>query len=294
MLLEIEDVFHVGAAPSVDRLVIVADDADILAIAGEESHKLELSVVRVLILVDDDVAKALLPTLEDIGATLPKADDLANQIVEVERLKALKRRLVAREDLHRDLVVLVDAGAVSLRLAPGFDVDECVLRGRDSRDDRADVEVSTGAQRSQDLAHDAHRVGLIENRELFTAKAERARLGAEDQEAEAMKRRDLKVLGDLRADEVDNAVAHLGRGLVGEGHREDRPRSNALFEEARDALGHDPRLARTRARQNQQRTIPMLDRRLLRRIQPDHFSRASTPIPNAKGACKRLGELSKK
>ena len=59
VLLEVEDVPDVGAAPAVDRLVVVADDADVAVLAAEQLDELVLRAVRVLVLVDEDVLKAV-------------------------------------------------------------------------------------------------------------------------------------------------------------------------------------------------------------------------------------------
>ena len=117
---------------------------------------------------------------------------------------------------------------------------------------------------------DAHRVGLVEDRELRAAEAERLRLGAEHEEAEAVERRDVQVLRDRLADEIDDALAHLGGGLVSERHREDRPRRDAALEQARHALRDDARLARARAGEDEHRPHVVLDGSLLRRVQRNH------------------------
>ena len=54
-VLELDDVAHVGAAEGVDRLVLVADDADVAVVGGEQQHQVVLHPVRVLVLVDEDV-----------------------------------------------------------------------------------------------------------------------------------------------------------------------------------------------------------------------------------------------
>ena len=58
-LAEREQVRGRRAAPAVDGLVVVADHGDVAALcAGQQPHQLELRVVRVLELVDQDVAVA--------------------------------------------------------------------------------------------------------------------------------------------------------------------------------------------------------------------------------------------
>ena len=54
---EVEDAAHVGAAEAVDRLVGVADDREVAAVAGERPQQRDLAGVGVLVLVDEDVAE---------------------------------------------------------------------------------------------------------------------------------------------------------------------------------------------------------------------------------------------
>ena len=60
VLLEAQDVADLGAAPAVDRLVVVADAADVAVGAGEEAEPEVLGDVGVLVLVDEDVAEPAL------------------------------------------------------------------------------------------------------------------------------------------------------------------------------------------------------------------------------------------
>ena len=60
ILLELEDVLDVGPAPGVDRLVRVADDADVAVPQRQRVGDDVLGVVRVLVLVDQDVLEPLL------------------------------------------------------------------------------------------------------------------------------------------------------------------------------------------------------------------------------------------
>src|SRR5204862_238157 len=72
-----------ATAPSEDRLIVVADDGDVAMWLGEEPEELELRVVRVLELVDEDVAK---PTPEPgcrrrvIAEQLQRERDLVAEI----------------------------------------------------------------------------------------------------------------------------------------------------------------------------------------------------------------------
>ncbi len=52
---EVEDAADVGAAERVDRLVRVADDGEVAAVARELAEQRHLAGVGVLVLVDEDV-----------------------------------------------------------------------------------------------------------------------------------------------------------------------------------------------------------------------------------------------
>ena len=57
--LEVEDVADVGAAPAVDRLILVADDGDAAGAPRQAAHQPVLHAVGVLELVDQHVIEAL-------------------------------------------------------------------------------------------------------------------------------------------------------------------------------------------------------------------------------------------
>ena len=59
ILLEAQDVGDLGAAPGIDRLVVVADAAKVAARLGEQFQPFVLALVGILIFVDEDVAEAV-------------------------------------------------------------------------------------------------------------------------------------------------------------------------------------------------------------------------------------------
>src|SRR5207244_11732403 len=58
--LEFEDVADLGAAPAVDRLIVVADAAQVAVLLGQQPQPQILRDVGVLVLVDQQVAEAAL------------------------------------------------------------------------------------------------------------------------------------------------------------------------------------------------------------------------------------------
>ena len=59
VLFEAQDVGDLGPAPGIDRLVVVADAAEVAARLGEQFQPVILGCVGVLIFVDEDVEEAL-------------------------------------------------------------------------------------------------------------------------------------------------------------------------------------------------------------------------------------------
>src|SRR5262249_15611477 len=66
VVLEAKDVRDLSAAPAVNRLIVVADAADVLALLGEQPEPEILGLVGILIFVDQDIPEALLVEFEDI------------------------------------------------------------------------------------------------------------------------------------------------------------------------------------------------------------------------------------
>ena len=94
ILLEIENVADIGAAPAVDRLVFVAHHADVIVRLREQAHQLILAAVGVLIFVDHDVAQPAIPGVPRVLIVEEQADAFEQQIVEIERIGLVQRLLV--------------------------------------------------------------------------------------------------------------------------------------------------------------------------------------------------------
>ena len=254
--LELQDVAHVGRAESVDRLVRVPDHRDVAVLGREEPDQLVLGKVGVLVLVDEHVAEPVPVVLEHVGAGAQHDDGVREQVVEVHGV----RRAQA------PLVLLVEPGdpcpvrVLGAEPVGGVDVGpwQLGLRRRDRGGDRAGREP---AQVEPLLAHehldDVARVGVVVDREARLV-AEPVRVRPQEPKARGVEREHPHPLG-AAADELDDARAHLVRRLVRERDREDREwRRVARREQVRDPAGEHPRLARTRARHDEERAAPVL------------------------------------
>jgi hypothetical protein len=93
VLLELEDVLHLRAAPRIDRLVVVADAADVLALLGEQAEPEILDAVGVLILVDHDVAEALLVS-RALAIGLEDREHVEQQVAEIAGVERLQPLLI--------------------------------------------------------------------------------------------------------------------------------------------------------------------------------------------------------
>lgn len=94
MLRELEDVADVRAAPRIDALVIVADHAEVAAFADQHLDDRELRGVRVLILVDQQIAVTVLVVRQHIGKIAEQLVHQKQHIVEIERILQLEKLLI--------------------------------------------------------------------------------------------------------------------------------------------------------------------------------------------------------
>ncbi len=88
ILLEPQDVPHLGPAPAIDRLVIVAHAADILVPLRQQPQPEVLGDVGILILVDEDVAEPALILGQHVWVRLKDGDNMQQQVTEIDGIQA--------------------------------------------------------------------------------------------------------------------------------------------------------------------------------------------------------------
>ena len=264
VLLEAQDVFDIGAAPGVDRLVVVADAAQIAVGLGDEPEKKILNDVRVLVLVDQDVTEASAEGVENIAVFAQQPQGLEQEIAEVHRVERFQAGLIALVQGR----ALAAGEPRSLARRHALRVDAPVFPPIDEISERTRrpalvIEIF----RLQELLEQPQLVVGIENGEI-RPQADQLGMHAQNLGADRVERAEPRHRL-LRTGEDSNPLAHLPRGLVGEGHRQDLMGAGAAGRnDVRDSGGQDARLAHAGAGENENRPVQRLDRPALLFVQP--------------------------
>src|SRR3546814_9394715 len=99
ILLELEDILDLRAAPRIDRLIVVADAGDVLVILREQAEPEILDRVGILIFVDHDVFEALLILFQHVAMCLEDDEHVEQQIAEIAGVEGFEALLVLRVKL---------------------------------------------------------------------------------------------------------------------------------------------------------------------------------------------------
>ena len=110
ILFEPQDVAHLGAAPTIDRLVVVAHAADVLVGTRQKPQPQVLRHVCILIFVHKDVFEPALVLVQHIGMRLKDRDHMQKQVAEIDRIQFLEPRLIKRIELGPLMVVRAGIG----------------------------------------------------------------------------------------------------------------------------------------------------------------------------------------
>ena len=221
--LEAQDVVHLGAAPAIDRLVVIANAANIAGPLREQAQPEILRDVRVLVLVDQHIAEALLIFGEHVGVLLEQPQILEQQIAEIGGVQLLKALLIQRVEVTRPAIG--EGEALALRHALG---------------DKPSVlpSIDHGGEHPRRPALLVDILGfeqLLEQPDLIVGVEHGERrlqvhelgMAAQDLDADGMEGAEPGHALDHAADQLADAGLHLAGGLVGEGDGEDLARPRA-------------------------------------------------------------------
>ena len=262
--LEAQDVVHLGAAPAIDRLVVVADAADVLALLGQQTQPQILRDVGVLILVDQHVFEPLVEVGQHVRIVHEDRQVVQQQVAEIAGVQHPQAFLI--EPVERLALAARELGPLGRRQAVGRPatvfpmVDQAGHRlGRPA--------LGVDVLGLQNLLDQPFLVVGVEDGEV-RLQPNQFGVAAQDLGGDRVEgAKPAQALGG-RADDVGDPLAHLARGLVGEGDDQQFPRlGSAGGQDVRQSRGQNAGLAGARARQHQHRPLGRLDRRALLGVQ---------------------------
>ena len=94
VLLEPQDIVDLGAAPAVDRLIVIANTADVLGTLTDQPQPEILRDVGVLIFIDQHVFETLMVLPQHFRVLAEQAQHLDQQIAKVGRIERFQPRLI--------------------------------------------------------------------------------------------------------------------------------------------------------------------------------------------------------
>ena len=252
---EAPEVRRVGAGEAVDRLVGVADHAEVTAVAEPRAQQPELRRAGVLELVDEQMPEAPALRGRELGVPLEHVGAAGDEVVEVDQAALALLALVVAVD-HRDL-----AGGPGRGAAGGGDGPLVGVGLHQARLGPLDLRRQLGGE--QRALAPAHRQQRQQDPDLALEEAGHGATLLVGAPPELRQCDGVEGPGGDRLADAEPAQTRpqLTGRLPGEGDREDVGRVDAqLARLPRDAAGEHPGLARPRAGQDRQRRSRAGDR----------------------------------
>ena len=256
VFFKLQDVRHLGPAPPVDALVVIAHHADIGRVAGrEQAHQIELQAVGVLEFIDHHLAVAGAPFVPDILVFVEKAHGLHEQVVEIHRIQRMKLAVVAGIDrADHGFVVLWRGPAVVFGFADEVFCQagiEFFILGRDAVDDFFDQ---------------PELVALVKDGEVVFV-ADFLGIASENPDAEGVEGGCGDLVRFVFAQHPGDALLHFAGRFVGEGDGQNFRRGSAGRDEPGDAGNDGSGFSSPRSGKDEQRAVLVRGGALLLGIQ---------------------------
>ncbi len=289
LFVKVEDVADIGAAPSVDRLVIIADDAEVFVDRGEAVDHEELCAVGVLVFVDHDLLEAVGPSVEGVGEGAKDLDGESDQVIKVDGSTNAQGVFVEGVCFFEDHGVWVEGVVVGVDEVVG--IEEKVF-GLGDRGEKIFgwMEGFVDAVFAHDTAQDGELIagivdgealGIMESREFF----------AEDLDAEGVEGAEGELFDEGGIfDHGGDAFFHLADGAVGKANGEDAIGGMALGQKMGDAMDDDTGFSAASACKDQQRAVCVQDGVALFGVKVSDRNHGREP-PSQKSNLKRGGMM---
>ena len=269
VFLEPEDVLDPRSAESVDALGIVAHHADVVVRFGQPAQDHILRVVRVLVLVDEDVAEAGGNGRARLRKPFEQDVRVEQDVVEVHRTGFPAFFLVQLVDVGHPRPA---GGAVGLRdlgIGPvASHSQQAVLGfGDDALDQARLVVLLVQFQFLDALLENAAGIGLVVDGKVFGI-AEQVGVLPKETDENRMERAHLDPAGLLRSHQERDALLHLPGGLLGKSQGQYFSGPAVSFQYVRNPAGKHPGLSGTGPRDDERRPFRAQDSGFLRAVQP--------------------------
>ena len=272
ILLEPQDIGHLRAAPAVDRLIVIADHADILARLRYQPQPEILHGIGVLIFVHHDIFEAALIALQHILVRLQNHQIVQQQIAEIAGVERFQPILIGAVHhlalaIGKGLILAcIEIGRGQALVLPAIE-----QRGEAARGPALFVQIGLADQ----LFQQAQLIVGIDDGEV-RFQPDQFGMAAQHLGADGVKGAEPRHALHRIADHAAHPLTHFPRRLVGEGDRQDLARpGQAAVDDMRQPRGERCRLARTRARQHQQRAVSGHHRFALGRVERADIGRRS-------------------
>ena len=262
ILFEFQNVADIRAAPLVDALVVVPDDAEVAVFLRQQVDEAVLQHVRVLIFVHHDVAELVLVAQQRLFVAFEQPHRVQDEVVEVHGVVLAQSLLVAVIQRAQRLIPLhVAVLAGVFRRAHRLFLRVGDLRQHVGRRKLLLVEF----QFLDDALHQGFLVHGVVYDEIAVV-ADLVRFHAQDAKAGGMERLDPHARAG--AHKGLDAFAHFGRGLVRERDRQNAVRADPrVLDHVSDAVGHRSGLAGAGPGQDEKRPLQRGGRFVLLGIQ---------------------------
>ena len=263
VLLEAKNVLHLGAAPRVYRLIVIANATNVLVPLRQQPQPQVLHQVGVLVLVHEDVAEAAVVVGQDFGLGPQDLRHVQQQVAEIGGVELLQAVLVGAVQragqAAGEVAFLPDRNPVR-RQATVLPALDHAHQGRGGPTLRVEV----GGLHH--LFQQAQLVVAVQDGEAGR-QAHKLRMAAQHAGAQGVEGAEPQALRRA-AQQVADALPHLLRGLVGERHRQHLARCRlALQQDMGEARRQHAGLAGAGAGQHQHGAVHGLHRFALLGVQ---------------------------
>ena len=273
ILLEAQDITHLGPAPAIDRLVIIPHTADVFMAACQQAQPQVLRDIGILILVHQNIFEPALILGQNIRIALKYLHHMQQQITKIHRVQDGEAGLIGFVKRHPAPVK--GPGLAAWHLGGG---QRLIFPAVDNaRQHARRVAFFVDILGADQLFEQAELVIGIQNRKA-AFQADQLGMAAQKFYTNRMKRAQPRHAFHRATKVFAHPLLHLAGGFVGKRHRQNLvgPCASGM-QQMRNARGQRFGLAGARPCQHQNRPVELFHSLLLLGVQPVHISHRPRP-----------------